>query len=67
MWQAWRAHGVLPAAGGWLDQPLDLWATIGAVELCVNTKTYMDTKGSSWSKLSPTQMALARWLESEND
>ena len=66
LWQAWKFHNALPQAGGWLDQPLDLLAQIGAVDLVYSTKVYLDTKGSDWSKLTATQRELIAWLKGNN-
>lgn len=63
MWKAWRDHGILPAAGGWLDQPLEILVKVQAIDLVVSTAAYMQAKGSDWSKLTATQAALVHWIK----
>jgi hypothetical protein len=67
MWQAWRERGILPRAGGWEDQPLELLARFAALSLTYDTRVYMKTENSDWSKLTATQREIARWLEGETD
>ena len=45
MWQAWKHHGQMPMAGGWLDQPLSLWVQIQAIDLVHDTWAYKNAKG----------------------
>lgn len=63
MWQAWKHHGQMPTAGGWLDQPLSLWVQIQAIDLVHDTWAYKNAKGSDWAKLSPTQLEIIRQLD----
>jgi hypothetical protein len=63
MWQAWRMHGIPPAGGGWGDQPLDLLARIHAIDMVYDTRRFMLSKGSDWTKLTATQRELAKWMD----
>ncbi len=47
-------------SGGWLDQPLAIWAQIQAIDLVHDTWAYKTTKGADWGKLSPTQLEMIR-------
>jgi hypothetical protein len=62
LWQAWK-RGLLPTAGGWLDQPLALLVQIEAIELVHQTYRYMAQEKADMSKLSATQMSILRNLE----
>ena len=55
--------GVLPSEGGLLDQSLYLLARLEAVDLVMNTITYIESDKADFNKLSVTQMELIRWLD----
>ena len=57
--------GVLPKPGGLLDQPLYLLARLAAVDLVVNTISYIESDKADFNKLSETQTSLIRWLDAE--
>jgi len=65
MWQAWERAGVLPASGGWMDQPLPLLVLFGAMNLIRGTWQYYRRDDFDWNKLSPTQTDLVVWMESD--
>lgn len=62
MWYENRRTGIWPRAGGWLDQPLSLLVQMKAIELVVDTKTYLMSKESNWGKLTKLQADMIRWL-----
>ena len=62
MWQAWKRHNQLPAAGGWLDQPLHLLVQIEAIETVYQTMSYKTSKGAKWEKMTPLQLDIVREL-----
>lgn len=60
MWQQWRVEGVLPIAGGWLEQPLEVTSAFEAMEVA-----YAAGQESDWSKLTPLQRELKLYLEAD--
>ena len=62
-WLAREQHGLLPRAGGWLDQPLALLNAMTAITLTVETKRYLARPAADWTQLSRLQLDLIRWLE----
>ena len=57
--------GSLPKDGGLLDQPLYLLARLAAVDLVVNTISFIESDKADFNELSATQMSLIRWLDAE--
>lgn len=53
----------MPRAGGWLDQPLRLIVTFGAMDIVALTYRYTARPNADLSKLSSLQEDLMRWLE----
>ncbi len=70
MWNEWRKWGTRPGDGGWLEQPLAMWIKIQAIDMVYHTWSYIKPKGkekaNDWSKLTPTQAAIGRWLEARD-
>lgn len=62
-WQQWRKWGTLPAAGGWLDQPLGMLAQMSALNLVFETWQFYRSSECDFAKMSPTQ----RWIVAEFD
>jgi hypothetical protein len=65
MWQDYHTNGVLPQAGGWLDQPLDLIVKIGAIDFLVNTWRNKTNEEYDWSGFSADQRHVITWYENE--
>ena len=63
MWHAWRFHNIPPTSGGWMDQPLDVLMKMHVVNMTYDTKIFMISKNSDWSRLTSTQRELAKWLD----
>jgi len=63
MWQVYNDKDLLPAAGGWLDQPLSVLIGIKAIDLVYHTFKYKNSKDANWGKMSVTQRELIKWLE----
>lgn len=57
--------GVLPNDGGLLDQPLRQIIHLDAVDLVVNTISYIESEKADFTKLSKTQMELIGWIDDE--
>ena len=57
--------GVLPRPGGMLEQPLYLLARLTAIDLVVNTISYIESDKADFNELSETQVSLIRWLDAE--
>lgn len=55
--------GVLPNDGGLLDQPLRQIIHLDAVDLVVNTISYIESDKADFNKLSKTQRELIAWLD----
>jgi len=65
MWQNWERFGVLPASGGWADQPLPALVHISGLGLVHRTWSFYRAKEFDMKELTPTQLDLLEWLESE--
>ena len=62
MWQEWK-KGILPRAGGWFDQPLNLIQQIKAIELVFITYAEKKKSTCDWTKFTATQIEIIRWLD----
>ena len=62
-WRAYKENGILPFAGGWLDQPLDVLAQITAVDLVVDTLQNAMKPEFNYNLFNATQRELIAWLE----
>ncbi len=68
-YQAWiyhKTHGILPRAGGWLDQPIALTAQDQAIEMTVNLHRKMRDDSFDWRTLSRNEVELTRWIGLED-
>ena len=63
MWRDWQ-QGKSPRAGGFVDQPLKYLSAVNAIEAIYNMLRLKATEGG-FSKMTPGQMELLRWLERE--
>jgi hypothetical protein len=54
-WAEYHRHHTLPCSGGFLEQPLQMLITIGALELVYNTARYTADSKNDWSKLSKAE------------
>jgi len=46
-----------------MDQPLDVLMKMHVVNMTYDTKIFMISKNSDWSRLTSTQRELAKWLD----
>lgn len=59
----WREQGILPRAGGILDQPLDLLVGMLTLNSVHDTWKGKDDEGVQWSDFSVNELHLIKWLE----
>lgn len=66
-WRARQRWRMWPRAGGWEDQPLAAIVTMDALDIVEHARRVMLTPNADWSKLSPLEMDLIRWLENDHE
>lgn len=62
-WLAWHTNKIMPRAGGYEDQPLDLMNTFKVLDLAYNTFMGIKEKRLKLSEMTGTQLALKLWVE----
>lgn len=50
---------------GWANQPLSLLAKIRMIDMVNSIYEYKNREKSDWSKFSPVENAIIRWLDSD--
>lgn len=64
-WNQRARYNLLPRAGGWKQQPLELLIQAQAIELTLSLHRKMRSDGFDWTTLSQNEVALTKWMETE--
>ena len=66
LWDGWK-KGILPEAGGMLDQDLETMNQIYLMDLTYNTYKYMDSEGADLNTLSADQKLIINWISEDDE